>query len=70
MKGKIYIALAAILVFSLALVSCTAEPDEAVIEERAKKMAEDMAPKIAETMVPEMAKKMADEMVKEQMMGG
>ena len=70
MKGKIYIALAAILVFSLALVSCTAEPDEAVIEERAKKMAEDMAPKIAETMVPEMAKKMADEMVKEQMMEG
>ena len=70
MKGKIYIALAAILVFSLALVSCTAEPDEAVIEERAKQMAEDMAPKIAETMVPEMAKKMADEMVKEQMMEG
>ena len=70
MKGKIYIALAAILVFSLALVSCTAEPDEAVIEERAKKMAEEMAPKIAETMVPEMAKKMADEMVKEQIMEG
>ena len=56
--------------FSLALVSCTAEPDEAVIEERAKKMAEEMAPKIAETMVPEMAKKMADEMVKEQIMEG
>ena len=70
MKGKIYIALAAILVFSLALVSCTAEPDEAVIEERAKKMAEEMAPKIAETMVPEMAEKMAEEMVKEQMMEG
>ena len=70
MKGKIYIALAAILVFSLALVSCTAEPDEAVIEERAKKMADEMAPKIAETMVPEMAKKMAEEMVKEQMMEG
>ena len=70
MKGKIYIALAAILVFSLALVACTAEPDEAVIEERAKKMAEEMAPKIAETMVPEMAKKMADEMVKEQMREG
>ena len=70
MKGKIYIALAAILVFSLALVSCTAEPDEAVIEERA----EEMAPKIAETMVPEMAKQMAeemaDEMVKEQIMEG
>ena len=70
MKRKIYIALAAILVFSLALVSCTAEPDEAVIEERAKKMAEEMAPKIAETMVPEMAKQMAEEMVKEQMMEG
>ena len=70
MKGKIYIALAAILVFSLALVACTAEPDEAVIEERAKKMAEEMAPKIAETMVPEMAEKMAEEMVKEQMMEG
>ena len=70
MKGKIYIALAAILVFSLALVACTAEPDEAVIEERAKQMAEDMAPKIAETMVPEMAKKMAEEMVKEQVMEG
>ena len=72
MKGKIYIALAAILVFSLALVSCTAEPDEAVIEARAMEMAEEMAPKIAETMVPEMAKQMAEEMaeemVKEQMM--
>ena len=70
MKGKIYIALAAILVFSLALVACTAEPDEAVIEARAKQMAEEMAPKIAETMVPEMAKKMAEEMLKEQMMEG
>ena len=47
MKGKIYIALAAILVFSLALVACTAEPDEGVIEARAKQMAEEMAQDMA-----------------------
>ena len=70
MKGKIYIALAAILVFSLALVACTAEPDEAVIEARAQQMAEEMAPKIAVTMAEEMADEMADEMVKEQMREG
>ena len=70
MKGKIYIALAAILVFSLALVSCTSEPDEAVIEARAQQMAEEMAPKIAVTMAEGMAEEMADEMVKEQMREG
>ena len=70
MKGKIYIALAAILVFSLALVACTAEPDEAVIEARAQQMAEEMAPKIAVTMAEGMAEEMADEMVKEQMREG
>ena len=72
MKGKIYIALAAILVFSLALVSCTSEPDEAVIEARAKQMAEEMAKDMApepdeamiETRAMEMAGPMADELAK------
>ena len=75
MKGKIYIALAAILVFSLALVACTAEPDEAVIEERAKKMAEEMAkgmapepdPAVIEARAEEMAGPMAEKMAEEKM---
>ena len=75
MKGKIYIALAAILVFSLALVSCTSEPDEAVIEARAKQMAEEMvktmAPEPDEAMIEErameMAEGMAEEMAQEKM---
>ena len=74
MKGKIYMTLAAILVFSLALVACTAEPDEAVIEARAKQMADgmakDMAEEMAQDMAEEMAQGMAEEMVKEQMMEG
>ena len=75
MKGKIYIALAAILVFSLALVSCTAEPDEAVIEARAKKMADEMAkdmapepdPAVIEARAEEMAGPMAEKMAEEKM---
>ena len=75
MKGKIYIALAAILVFSLALVACTAEPDEAVIEERAKKMADEMAkgmapepdPAVIEARAEEMAGPMAEKMAEEKM---
>ncbi len=79
MKGKVYIALAAILVFSLALVACTAEPDPAVIEAEAMKMAEGMAEQMAqekmeqmeaspdEAMVEKMAMEMADKMVEERM---
>ncbi len=70
MKGKIYIALAAILVFSLALVACTAEPDPAVVErmaeERAKELAAGMdAPEPDQAVIEERAKALADEMVKE-----
>ena len=54
MKGKIYIALAAILVFSLALTACTAEPDPAEVERMAKDMAEGMAEQMAEEKMAEM----------------
>ena len=82
MKGKIYIALAAILVFSLALTACTAEPDPAEVERMAMEMAEGMAEQMAEEkmaemesmsadpdpeMVEQMAKEMADQMVAEEM---
>ena len=83
MKGKVYIALAAILVFSLALVACTAEPDPAEVERMAQQMADDMveermagmdAPEPDPAMVEQMAKEMADEMMaampKDEMMGG
>ena len=69
MKGKIYMTLAAILVFSLALVACTPEPDEVVIEARAKQMAEemakDMAPEPDEAMVEKQAMEMAEGMAQE-----
>ena len=71
MKGKIYMALAAILVFSLALTACTAEPDPAEVERMAKEMADDMvdermagmdAPEPDPAMVEAMAMEMAEEM--------
>ena len=69
MRGKIYMTLAAILVFSLALVACTPEPDEAVIEARAKQMAEemakDMAPEPDEAMIEKQAMEMAEGMAQE-----